>query len=157
MDIFLSTNEFYFIFMLFMFHLQILWENRKKGDIGNDCLISVDGTDCPIQKRWSWETGRKVLDKRFYSHKFNGHGLRYEVAISILNSDIVWIAGPYMPGKFNDLMIFRDGLRQELDQGERCEADDGYRGDFPKYCKCPSGYTGGKKSRKNARKSANAP
>jgi len=31
--------------------LQIVWENRKKGDKGNDCLVSVDGTDCHIPRQ----------------------------------------------------------------------------------------------------------
>ena len=31
-----------------IFFAQIVWENRKGGDIGNDCLVSVDGTDCSI-------------------------------------------------------------------------------------------------------------
>jgi hypothetical protein len=53
---------------------QIIWENRKKLDKSNDCLTTVDGTDFRIP---AW--GRK-----FYSHKFKGSGLRYEVALSIL-------------------------------------------------------------------------
>ena len=28
----------------------IKWENRKKGDQGQDCLVSVDGTDCKFQQ-----------------------------------------------------------------------------------------------------------
>ena len=76
-------------------------------------------------------------DKRYYSKKFNGPGYRYEVALSILSSDIVWIAGPYFPGEWNDIKIFRHGLMHELDDGERVEADDGYWGECPMYCKCP--------------------
>lgn len=35
------------------------------------------------------------------------------------------------------IKIFRDGLRNQLDDGERVEADVGYIGDCPYYCKCP--------------------
>eukprot|EP00977_Amphora_coffeiformis_P026630 scaffold28470_cov133-Amphora_coffeaeformis.AAC.2 len=33
-------------------------------------------------------------------------------------------------------MTFHDAFRSELEPGERVEADDGYRGDFPQYVKC---------------------
>ena len=51
------------------------------------------------------------------------------------------MAGPYLPGEWNDLQIFRHGLRGELEDGERVEADDGYRGDAPEFVKCPSSVT----------------
>lgn len=110
--------------------------------MGNDCLVSVDGTDCPIQRRWCHLNGKKQWDKRFYTHKFHAHGLRYEVALSLLTSSIVWISGPYMPGVYNDVMIFRDGLIHQLEEGERVEADDGYIGECPRFCKCPGGFHG---------------
>lgn len=106
-----------------MFLEQIIWENRYKNDIGNDCLASVDGTDFRVKGR-ILPDGKP--DKRLYSYKFKGPGLRYEVALCIRFSDIVWIAGPYEPLVWNDIMIFRDGLRDQLDDGERIEADDGY-------------------------------
>ncbi len=106
---------------------QIIFDNRYKGDQQHDCLLSVDGTDFRI----NWTS------KAFYSHKFKGCGLRYEVALNILTGDICWINGPFEPGKYNDLMIFRMGLMGELDEGERVEADDGYLGEAPLHVKCP--------------------
>ena len=111
-----------------------MWENQKRGDIGNDCLTSVDGVDCRILGR---KRPNGKINKAWYSHKFKGPGLRYEVAACILTSDIVWINGPYMPGDWNDLSIFQDGLMHQLDQGERVEADDGYKGECPRWIKCP--------------------
>lgn len=107
---------------------QILFENRKKGDNGSDCLLSVDGTDFRI--RW--------LSRIFWSYKFKMCGLRYEVGIGIQSGDICWINGPYEPGLYNDDMIFGDALVQELEPGERVEADDGYRGHAPEHVRCPS-------------------
>lgn len=49
----------------------------------------------------------------------------------------VWIDGLYMPGDWNDLSIFQDGLMHQLDQGERVEANDGYIGECPRWIKCP--------------------
>ena len=112
--------------------LQIVWDNRFTGDLGNDCLVSVDGTDFMIQK----EYGRK-----FFSHKFRGSGLRYEVALCILTGHIVWINGPYEPGIWNDIAVFRDSLMSHLGPGERVEADDGYVGEAPQRVKCPMSFT----------------
>ena len=61
-------------------------------------------------------------DKRYYSKKFDGPGLRYEIGLAIRSSAIVWIAGSYLPGQWNDIMIFRDGLMGFLEPGERVEA-----------------------------------
>ena len=95
----------------------------------NDCLVSVDGTDFQIPYN-----GRK-----FHSHKYKfGSALRYEVAVCIRTGELVWINGPYEPGIWSDLSIFRNALLSELEDGERCEADDGYRGESPKYVKCPA-------------------
>ena len=108
-----------------------MWENRFKNDKGNDCLISVDGTDFRIAKQ-----GRKI-----YSHKFKKSGLRYEVGICILSGDIVWTNGPYEPGIWNDILIFRNALKSELGNNERVEADDGYVGEAPVYIKCPKSFS----------------
>ena len=67
-------------------------------------------------------------------------GLRYEVAVSIIQGDIVWVNGPFACGLYNDWTIFNQfGLKDALDLNERVEADDGYRGGDPEYCKTPSG------------------
>ena len=41
---------------------------------------------------------------------------------------------------FNDITIFRRGLRDMLEPGERIEADDGYIGDNPTFVVCPGSY-----------------
>ena len=108
-----------------------MWENRYKLDKGNDCLISVDGTDFRVA-----ENGRK-----FYSHKFKKSALRYEIGLCILTGDVVWLNGPYVAGSHNDITIFRDCLLSHLDHNERVEADDGYRGEHPEFVKCPAGFS----------------
>ena len=114
-----------------------MWENRFKGDKGNDCLVTVDGVDFKIA-----EHGRA-----FSSHKFNKKsGLRYEVCVSILSGDIVWINGPYECGKWPDISIFRDSLKSHLEPKERVEADDGYIGEHPQCVKCPAGFANKKQT-----------
>ena len=92
-------------------------------------MLSVDGTDFRVAKSYA---------KPLYSYKFKKSGLRYEVALCIKTGDICWWAGPYLPGNWNDNMIFQDGLVHMLEPGERCEADDGYRGSSPLHVVCPA-------------------
>ena len=107
-------------------------KNNKK----NYCLVSVDGTDFRIT-----EQGRK-----FYSHKFKKSGLRYEVGLCILTGDIVWISGPYEPGIWADISIFRNALKGNLEENERVEADDGYVREAPLKIKCPKRFSNPKET-----------
>ena len=91
-------------------------------DIGNQCLVSVDGTDFKI---YQW----KPFWKGWFSHKFKGPGLRYEVGLCIRTGWIVWIHGPFPCGKWPDLKIFRKSLIKMLGSGEKVQADKGYVGE----------------------------
>jgi DDE superfamily endonuclease len=81
----------------------------------------VDGVDFPIFEP-------QKFDRQWYSHKFKGPGIRYEVAVCIQTGDIVWVNGPYKCGKYPDVKIFKEGLMHHLAVGELVEADRGYRG-----------------------------
>jgi hypothetical protein len=93
----------------------------------------VDGTDFHIPNT--------RLEKLFYSHKFKKSGLRYEVALSIIGGDIVWIHGPFKAGIWPDFKIFRAGLIHQLGKNERVEANDGYIGKDPCTVKVPGGFS----------------
>ena len=100
--------------------------------MGNDCLMSIVGTDFRIP-----QTGAAIRGNAFASHKYAGKSaLRYEVGVSILGGDLVWIQGPYPAGTFNDIKIFNKVLGHFLEPGERVEADNGYVGAADKI-KCP--------------------
>ena len=83
--------------------------------------MSVDGTHFRIQEP-------KPFDPKWFSHKFNGPGLSYEVGIAISTGDIVWFNGPF-PASVNDRTIFRSKLKKHLSLGEKVVADRGYEGD----------------------------
>ena len=100
--------------------------------------MTVDGVDVRIPER-----GRD-----WYSHKFKKSAVRYEIAVSILGGDIVWLSGPHQPGLYNDLDIFRLSLATFLEPFERVEADDGYAGEAPLKVKCPSCITVPEKKKK---------
>jgi len=108
------------------------WEDGKIGDIGNDCMISVDCTDC-LCKTHKLANGQP--DKRFCTYKHKKSGLRHEVGLSILTSRIVWTSGTHLPGVYNDIMIFRKRLIHMLEDGEHVEADNGHVGEAPSKCK----------------------
>ena len=66
----------------------------------------------------------KALVRSFWSHKFWNQVLRYEVALCIKTGDICWINGPDKCGNWNDIIIFRDSLMLEVEEGKRVEADE---------------------------------
>jgi hypothetical protein len=84
------------------------------------CLMSVDGTDCPIMDPWPF-------DPKWYSEKFFGPGLKYDVGVSIFGCDIVWINGPFVASTA-DSTIFIQKLTNMLADDEGVEVDKGYKG-----------------------------
>ena len=91
-------------------------------DTGNDALVSIDGTDFRIQEP------KKPFNSKWYSKKFNGPGIRYEVGVSINTGYIVWYNGPYPAGMMPDTKIYFRDLRWILDTSEKIIADKGYQG-----------------------------
>ena len=71
--------------------------------MGNDCLMSIDGADFRIP-----QTGTAIRGNAFASHKYVfKSALRYEIGVSILGGDLVWIQGPYPAGAFNNVKLTR--------------------------------------------------
>lgn len=99
----------------------IMWESRFLGNFGNQCLVSIDGTDVPVEEQGGFSS-------KFFSHKFRSAGLKYEVGVCIQSGRIVWVNGPFRCG-MNDLQVSRQALTGSLDEGEMVEADRGYQGE----------------------------
>ena len=117
-----------------MLQQQIKWENRFDERLpGQRCFITVDGTDFRIQEP-------SPFHPQWYSHKFEGPGLRYEVGVCLRTGWIVWWNGAFPCGSWPDINIARDGLIDELDDSiqEMVLADGGYRDDY-QYFITPSG------------------
>jgi hypothetical protein len=113
-------------------YCQIKWENRLQGDNGSTCLCTVDGTDYRIQEP-------APFDRKWYSHKFKGPGLRYEVAVCIQTGWIVWTNGPYPCGSWPDIKIARDKILRKLRVRELLLADGGYS-DNGTFFETPTGH-----------------
>jgi len=101
------------------------------GDTGNNALVTIDGTDMEIYEP-------EPFDPKWWSHKFNGPGVRYEVCVCIHTGWIVWINGPFPCGSWPDLRIARDELIYWVPYGEYIIGDGGYR-DNRNYFWTPTG------------------
>jgi hypothetical protein len=86
-------------------------------------LATVDGTHCQILEQ------RQEPDKRWFSHKFDGPGVAYEIATHLTDNKIVWVNGPFKAGK-KDLSIFKEpnGLNTVVPPNMMLLGDRGYRG-----------------------------
>jgi hypothetical protein len=87
-------------------------------------LASVDGVHCQIQEP------RKVPEKKWYSHKFNGPAVTYQIVLSLRENKVLFISGPYPAGQ-SDIIVFRkdDGILHQIPPGKRIVADRGYNGE----------------------------
>ena len=82
--------------------------------------MTIDGTDFRILEP-------RPFSKSWFSHKFKGPGVRYEIGVSIATGWIVWVNRPYRCGAWPDEKIAQDGLHHILEDGERYIADGGYK------------------------------
>ena len=79
-------------------------QNAPKG---TSTFVSLDGTDFRIMEPTEF-------DPKWWSHKFNGPGLRYEVALCIRTGDIVWVNGGLPCGEWSDLRLARNAFIDSL-------------------------------------------
>lgn len=90
--------------------------------------VTLDGTDFKIMEP-------TVFSPKWFSHKFHGPGVRYEVGLSIGSADIVWASGGFPCGEWPDFAIAKN-LYLYYAKDEVTLADKGYR--FKHYFKQPS-------------------
>ena len=71
---------------------------------------------------------RKEPSSSWYSHKHKGPGVTYELGISIWESKLVWIHGPFKAGK-NDVGMFKGdgGLEEKVPASKRVLGDSAYK------------------------------
>lgn len=84
-------------------------------------ILSVDGTDCHIEEP-------RPFERKWFSQKFKGPGVKYKVALDVLTGNCVWINGPFKASK-NDITIYREGLKALIPEGKLVVADKAYRGE----------------------------
>ena len=74
-----------------------------------------------------WALLPTPFNAKWWSHKFNGPGLRYEIALCIRTGEIVWANGGLPCGEWPDLRLARNAFIGRLQLGEKALADGGYR------------------------------
>ena len=100
---------------------QVNWSYRKDhATTRSRVYVTVDGTDFRIKEPTPFSSS-------WYSHKFKGPGVRYEIGVCIATGWIVWANGPYRCGAYADETIARLGLHTILEEGEHYIADGGYQ------------------------------
>jgi hypothetical protein len=78
---------------------QIDFESCLVNDVGNVCLMTINGTNFHIQQKGA---ARKA--NLFGSHKYAGKfALRYKLRVDILVEYLVWVKGQYPAGAWNDV------------------------------------------------------
>jgi hypothetical protein len=96
-------------------------------------IATVDGVHCRINEP------RTDASSKWYSHKLNGPGVSYEIAISVRRNNVLWISGPHHASK-HDITIFRGGKKDDknkdrtalyfkIPEGKRVIGDSGYQGE----------------------------
>jgi hypothetical protein len=92
--------------------VQSLKPNKIKFEgFGSDeiFIATVDGVHCRINEP------RTDAGTKWYSHKFNGPGVCYEIAISIRRDNVLWISGPHC-ASVHDITIFRGGKKNKAEK-----------------------------------------
>ena len=96
---------------------QIVWNNRIATDVHNRyAMCTVNGTHFPVNKV-------HPINTRICSHKTKSAKLAYKIAIFINGGEIVHVNGPFNSGEWQDIKIFRAGLKQKFLPREMVEAD----------------------------------
>lgn len=108
-------KTFYFVF----FH-KINWDKRHQDHRNTSVNVSIDGIDFEICEP-------SPFNRKWYSFKHNGAGLRYEIGLSIDLGEIVWAYGGVPCGEYSDLRLAREVFVYELDLNEKAIADRGYK------------------------------
>jgi DDE superfamily endonuclease len=111
-----------------MYRVQIVWHfDNHLHDAGPDeavLIATVDGTHCRIYEQ------RKDPSPKWFSQKFNGPGLTYEIIIDVRRQQVLHINGPHEAGQ-NDIGVFRkpEGVSDRIPAGKKLIGDKGYRGE----------------------------
>jgi hypothetical protein len=87
---------------------------------GRIYIVSVDGVDFKV---WEMKHPTMTIDKGGYSHKFNHGALKYEIAIDIYTSQVVWISGPHKAGTHDKTIFEEKGLQAKIPNGKKAITD----------------------------------
>jgi hypothetical protein len=89
-------------------------------------IMTVDGTHFAINEPRHPELSQ---DKDYYSHKKNRAGYCYELGMSLTESKLIWMNGPFKAGQNDKTILVAHGLKQFLSaRGLKAIGDKFYNG-----------------------------
>jgi hypothetical protein len=77
-------------------------------DFGDDVwVLTLDRMHCWLEepKHPTW-----LQDSKYFSHKYDHAGMNYELAISLVDSKLIWMNGPFRAGANNKKCFADNGL-----------------------------------------------
>jgi hypothetical protein len=85
---------------------------------------SLDGVHCHI------EEPKKFPSTKWFSHKFHGPGLTYQIVLSLHADKVLSVVGPF-PAGMPDISVFREdgGIFDLIPPDKRLIGDNGYNGE----------------------------
>jgi hypothetical protein len=94
---------------------KIVWDDTMDDPTSQIYIVTVDGTDFKV-----WEKKHPTLpyDKAQFSHKLNHGALKYEIAVDVYRSKVVWINGPHRGGKHDKVIFHEGGLNRKIRPGK---------------------------------------
>lgn len=127
--------EYSFLTLVSFLLMQIVWPSEQSLAVESDSdrydgngarfLLTVDGVHCRIDELKHHEYSKNTA---YYSHKFKQAGLNYEIGLSLTESKILWVNGPF-PAATHDITVFRRDLIHKIPAGMKAIGDSGYRGE----------------------------
>ena len=106
----------------------VVWSPELDSDETEIMAISVD---CVNFRAWEKKHPTLNKDPKFYDHKHNSCGFKYEIALRVYEPKFAWIKGPIRCGKGDREVFKEDGLREKMRSGHGNKmgiADGGYEG-----------------------------
>ena len=104
-------------------HAKITMPEFHKDEVW---IMSVDGTHCLINEPIHPELS---MDTKYYSHKKQRAGFVYELGMSLFESRLIWMNGPFKSGQNDNLIFAQHGLKATLNaMGKKALGDKIYNG-----------------------------
>lgn len=102
---------------------KIVWENGENDDIW---IMTVDGTSSIINEPRHPEFSQ---DRKAFSKKKQHAGYTYELGISLFESKLIWMNGPFLSGANDKTNFVNRGLKDKLRaEGKKALGDKIYNG-----------------------------
>jgi hypothetical protein len=106
---------------------KVVWNSILDDPNSEKLAITVDGVDCMTREM---QDPYFNLDPKNSSHKFNGCGRKYLLALSVQRPELVWMSGGMKPSRHDTVSVREDGLKDLLAKGKFMIVDRGFNSKY---------------------------